>query len=186
MKKLIFLFGAAIMVIAFACKSGPSSNDPKATLMAFFKALSKKDLTEARKYATKESESMLSMMEMGLKMADTSQSRQTDEEFKKFDETSMEIGEAKIEGERATVAVKNKEEGEYTNFILKKEEGAWKVAFDKASMAEMAGEKIRDSQTDETVNMDSLTNELKNLDTDSVKKAMQEGLKVLDSLKKQQ
>ena len=185
MKKLIFLFGAAIMVIAFACKSGPSSNDPKATLMSFFKALSKKDLTEARKYATKESEGMLSMMEMGLKMADTAQSRETDEEFKKFDESSMEIGEAKIEGDRATVPVKNKEEGESTNFILKKEDGAWKVAFDKATMAEMAGEKIRDAQTDETVNMDPLTNELKNLDTDSVKKAVQEGLKVLDSLKKQ-
>ena len=68
-------------------------------------------------------------------------------------------------------------------FVLKKEDGAWKVAFDKQSMSEMAGEKIRDKETGDTVNMDSLTNELKNLNTDSLNRAVQEGLKAIDSLK---
>ena len=50
-------------------------------------------------------------------------------------------------------------------------------------MSEMAGEKIRDKETGDTVNMDSLTNELKNLNTDSLNRAVQEGLKAIDSLK---
>ena len=172
-----------MVIIAIGCKSGPSSSDPKATLMSFFKALSKKDLKEARKYATKESESMLSMMEMGLKMAENMKTKETDEEFKKFAEGNMEIGEPKIDGDKATVPVKSKEDNESTNFVLKKEDGAWKVAFDKQSMSEMAGEKIRDKETGDTVNMDSLTNELKNLNTDSLNRAVQEGLKAIDSLK---
>lgn len=183
MKKLAVLLFTGLVILAMGCKPG-AGKDPKATLMSFFKALSKKDLTEARKYATKESESMLSMMEMGLKMAENSAKEETEKEFKKFDESNMVIGEAKIEGDKAIVPVTSKEDSESTNFILKKEDGKWKVAFDKASMAEMAGETIQQQGKEEMVNMDSLTNELKNVDTDSLRKVMQEGMRVLDSIKK--
>lgn len=182
MKKLI-LACCSLMIIAIGCKSGAGS-DPKTTLTAFFNALSKKDLKEARKYATKESESMISMMEMGLKMAENMKTNETDEEFKKFQPSNMEMGEAKIDGDKAIVPVKSKVDNESTNFILKKEDGAWKVAFDKASMSEMAGDKMKNEKMDDAT-IDSLQNEFKNVDPDSLKKAMEEGMKVMDTLKKQ-
>ncbi|MEO7314970.1 MAG: hypothetical protein ABIW47_07285 [Ginsengibacter sp.] len=51
--------------------------------------------------------------------------------------------DAMIDGDRATINIKEKDSGEETNFILKKEDGAWKVAFDKASFIEMSGQNER-------------------------------------------
>lgn len=183
MKKIVFSICAGLMLVIVACNSGPSSSDPKATLASFFKALSQKDLKGARKYATKESESMFSMMEMGLQMAEKMKTKETDEDLKKFDETNMQIGEAKIDGDKATVPVTSKKDGESTNFVLKKEDGAWKVAFDKATMAEMAGEKMREEGGSEA-SIDSLNQQIENLNSDSMRAQMEQGLKTLDSLKK--
>lgn len=176
MKKLILSVCAIAIVAAIGCKSGgASSSDPKATLMNFFEAMSKKDLAAARKLATKESESMFSMMEMGMKMAENMKSKEADE-FKKFEPGKMEFGETKIEGDKATVPVTYKDEKETANFILKKQDGAWKVAFDKASMSEMGGEKMKDSGVDamneagEDVNVNA--------------EDMQKGMQALDSMMK--
>jgi len=175
MKKLILSICAVALVASTGCKSGgASSSDPKATLINFITALSKKDMAGARKLATKESESMFSMMEMGLKMAENMKKDDADDEFKKFNPANMEFGEAKIDGDKATVPVTNKEEKETVNFILKKESGAWKVAFDKASMIEMGGEKIREKGMQDG-GADSL-----NFNTDEMKK----GLEMADSLLK--
>ncbi len=171
MRKLVLFFAAVAAITITSCKSSVS-NDPKATLAKFFEALSKKDMKEARKYATKESESMLSMMEMGMKMAEGKEAKETDEEFKKFEKGQMEYGETKIEGDKATVTVTNKQEKEPANFILRKQDGAWKVAFDKASLAEMSGEKMNDEMKNEDMNMNM----------DSLNTAIQGGL---DSLKKE-
>jgi hypothetical protein len=183
MKKIIFSICAGIMLVVVACNSGPSSSDPKATLVSFFKALSQKDLKGARKYATKESEAMFGMMEMGMQMAEKMKTKEADEDLKKFDETNMQIGEARIDGDKAVVPVTSKKDGEATNFILKKEDGAWKVAFDKATMAEMAGEKMRENGGSEA-NIDSLNEQIENLNADSIKAQMEQGMKTLDSLKK--
>jgi Domain of unknown function (DUF4878) len=186
MKKLILSLFAVALLASTGCKSGgASSSDPKATLISFFKAMSKKDFAAAKKMATKESESMFSLMEMGMNMADKMDKKEADEAFNKFDDAKMEFGEAKIEGDKATVPVTHKDEKETANFILKKEDGAWKVAFDKASMAEMGGEKMkRENANDENFNMDSLTNAMKNLNSDSLQKAIKEGMGALDSLNK--
>jgi hypothetical protein len=182
MKKFVFSLCAGVMLTMVACKSGPSSSDPKATLVSFFKALSKKDLKGAKVYATKESESMFSMMEMGMQMAEKMKTKETDDEMKKFDEANIQMGDAKIDGDRATVAVTEKGSGETTDFVLKKEDGAWKVAFDKATMAEMAGKKMQ--QEGQDVSIDSLNNALQQVNTDSLKAKMEESMKVIDSMSK--
>lgn len=154
---------------------GGSGGDPKATLTAFFDAMGKKDIEAARKLATADSKSMIDMMEMGLKMA--KDNKETD----KFDKSRMEFGDAKIEGDKATVPVKDKTSGESTNFTLKKEDGQWKVAFDKSSIMQMATDKMS-----EKGGMDSLTNaldELKNVNIDSVKDGINKGIEALDSAK---
>jgi delta 1-pyrroline-5-carboxylate dehydrogenase len=174
MKKL-FMAAAILSSVMLFTGCGGSGGDPKATLTAFFDAMGKKDIEAARKLATADSKSMIDMMEMGLKMA--KDNKETD----KFDKSRMEFGDAKIEGDKATVPVKDKTSGESTNFTLKKEDGQWKVAFDKSSIMQMATDKMS-----EKGGMDSLTNaldELKNVNIDSVKDGINKGIEALDSAK---
>ena len=80
---------------------------------------------------------MIDMMEMGMNMGKDSKDND------KFNKDKMEFGEPKIEGDKATVSVKEKGTEDTQNFILKKEDGSWKVAFDKASIMSMGMEKWR-------------------------------------------
>ncbi len=154
MKKILLPLLVFSTVLFFgSCKSG--GGDPKAVLTEFFDALSKKDIAAARKLATEESKSMLDMMEMGMKM--DASSKETD----KYNKDKMSFGEPKIEGDKATVAVKEKDSGETMNFTLKKEKGSWKVAFDKASMMEMGMEKAKEKGVDVSEKMNEAMDKIK-------------------------
>ena len=74
---------------------------------------------------------------------------------KMYDKNNMEYGDAVITGDKATVPVKDKKSGETTNFTLKKEGGDWKVAFDKATMTQMATDKMKSKGMDMNSGMDS-------------------------------
>ena len=181
MKKILMAAAVITTVLFTSCNSG--GGDPKTVLMAFFEAMSEKDMAAAKKLATKDSEQMFSLMEMGMKMAKDSKDNGMD----KFDKTKMEFGEAKIDGDKATVEVKDKEKGEGVNFILKKESGDWKVAFDKASMMQMGAEKMKEKGMDGAATMDSLNSgldKLKNMNTDSLADKMKEGLDKLKDIQK--
>jgi hypothetical protein len=154
MKKI--LFGAAVIAMAglFSC-NGAGSGDPKSVLISFFEALGKKDIAAARKLATESSKQMLDLMEMGMKSNPDKNAKDD-----KFDKDKMEFGEPKIDGDKATIHVKEKGTQDGTDFNLKKEGGSWKVAFDKSMMTDKINEgmdKMKDSGA-----MDSLNNELKN------------------------
>lgn len=169
MKKL--LLAAFVVTAAFftSCNSGGS--DPKAVLISFFDAMGKKDVAAARKLATTESKAMLDQMEKGLK-----ENKETKNE--EYNKDKMEFGEAKIEGDKATVPVKEKATGETTNFTLKKQDGAWKVAFDKESIMNMAMEKMKEKNPLEGLD------KMKDMNADTLKnKALEEAGKVIDSLK---
>ena len=187
MKKILLAIVLLSTVSFYSCNSG--GGDPKGVLSQFFTALSKNDIAGARKLATKDSKSMIDMMEMGMNM------NKDKKDSDKFNKENMEIGEAKIDGDRATVPVKEKTTGETLNYILKKEDGGWKVAFDKASVMSMGAEKMKEkginadslnNAMDELKNldMDSLKDEMKNLNMDSLKDKMKEGMQTLDSVNK--
>ena len=173
MKKILFALIVLSAIIFTGCKS---SGDPKAVLGQFFDALSKKDMVAARKLATTDSKSMLDLMERGMK-TDT-------KETEKYSKDKMEFGEAKIEGDKATVPVKDKASGETMNYTLKKEGGAWKVAFDKTSIMSMGMEKMKDEGINVGDSVQNALDELKNVDMDSLQKGMQDGVKTLDSAAK--
>lgn len=177
MKKLFAVAVILSSLFLAGCNSA-GKGDPKTVLMGFFDALTKKDISGARKLATNESKNMLDMMEMGMKMGGDKKDEG------KYDKAKMEFGDAKIEGDKATVAVKEKTTGETTNFTLKKESGDWKVAFDKSSMMNMGMDKMKEKGMD----MDSLKNgmdKLKNMNLDSLGDKVKEGLeKVEDATKK--
>ena len=174
MKKLFMAIALASSVFLIAgCSSG---GDPKTTLSAFFDAMSKKDIAAARKLSTEDSKSMLDLMEKGLT------TQQDNAETDKYDKSKMEIGEPKIDGDKATIAVKEKGSDETVNFTLKKESGSWKVAFDKASIMEMATDKMNEKG----VSIDSIREsmkELKNINIDSLKEGIDKGIQALDSAK---
>jgi len=159
MKKIIL---SAAVILAFGVMGcGSSDSDPKGVLMNFMDALGKKDIEGAKKYATKDSEAMLGMIQMGMSMAPKDTKDST------YDKSNMEFGEAKIEGDKATVPVKDKKSGETVNYTLKKEGGAWKVAFDKATMTQMGTDKMKEKgmdMNDMSNGLDSTSNQV----TDSI------------------
>jgi ketosteroid isomerase-like protein len=174
MKKLFLAAIVSTIGIFTGCNSG--GGDPKVVLAQFFEALGKKDLAAARKLATADSKSMLDMMEMGMK-SDT-------KEFEKYGKASMEFGDAKIDGDKATVAVKEKESGETLNYILKKENGSWKVAFDKASMMTMGMDKMSEKGINVTDSLENVMDKLKDINMDSLQRGLKEGAKAMDSAAK--
>ncbi len=169
MKKLV-MAAVVISAVFFSGCKGTDTNDPKAVLTSFFDALQKKDIGAARKLATAESKSMLDMMEMGMKMGGDKKDEG------KYDKSKMEFGDAKVEGDKATVAVKEKTSGETTNFTLKKEGGGWKVAFDKSSMMNMGMDKMKEKGLDMDSTINHGLDKMKDMNVDSLGDKMKEGL----------
>ena len=179
MKKLFIVVFACSAIYISGCNSG--GGDPKTVLTSFFDAMAKKDIAAARKLATADSKSMFDMMEAGMKMAGNVAEDKTHEQF---DKSKMEMGEAKIDGDKATVNVKELKSGESVDFVLKKESGSWKVAMDMGTMMNIGMQKMKEKGMEGA--MDSLRNgleQLKNINTDSLKELMNKGMQVLDSLK---
>ncbi|MFZ1786204.1 MAG: hypothetical protein WAU23_13445 [Ferruginibacter sp.] len=183
MKKLLIavLAFSSISICVSSCNDAGAGN-PKAVLTSFFDAMAKKDIATARTLATKDSKSMFDLMEMGMKMKDNTMEDKTDE---KFDKAKMEISEAKIDGDKATVSVKEIKSGEAINFILKKEDGAWKVAMDMGSLMNMGAEKMSEKGMNEmdTEKMKDAMEKFKNMSADSLKMMMDKGMSMMDSMK---
>jgi hypothetical protein len=176
MKKILVALLAFSALYMSSCKT--SGGDPKAVLTSFFDAMAKKDIDAARKLATADSKSMFDLMEMGMKMADTAMDDQVKE---KFDRSKMEFGEAKIDGDKATVNVKETTSGESMNFILKKESGSWKVALDMNALMSMGTEKMKEKGMS-AEEIGKLQEELKNMNADSIKMMMEKAKQAMDSL----
>jgi hypothetical protein len=144
MKKVVLLLLAISVVGFYGCQSADDGN-PKEVLNHFFDAMSKKDFIKAQKYATQDSEGMLGMIEMQMKNG----SNEHGEKMIKMIQNS-EIGDAVISGDKATVSVKDKTSGDITDFLLKKENGDWKVAFDMSTLIEMSNKKMKENNMKST------------------------------------
>ena len=176
--KKILMAAVVISAVIFAGCKGTDTSDPKAVLMSFFDALTKKDISGARKLATAESKSMLDMMEMTMKMGGDKKDEG------KYEKGKMEFGDAKIEGDKATVAVKDKASGETTNYTLKKEGGGWKVAFDKSSMVNMGVDKMKEKGMDVDSTIHNGMEKLKDMNVDSLGNKMKEGIDKMEEATK--
>ena len=141
------------------------------------------------------------MMKMGMDMAEKMKDKMTKEQKDPAEEfKNVEIGEAKINGNDATVAFKNKKNDTSFDFPLKKEDGSWKVDFSMGTLMKMGMDQankagaLDNTAADKdniSINADSLTHGLKQMQ-DSIMKAindpekmekMKEALKELDKLK---
>jgi hypothetical protein len=175
MKKIFssILIITMIGIIATGCGGGSmSSAGPKEVLVAFFEKLSKKDLDGAAKLATKDSKSTMDMMKKAFDMSEKMKDQMKDKEDPAEEFKNMEIGEAKINGDAATVAVKNKKKESEIEFPLKKEDGAWKVDFSMATLMKMGMD-----EKNKRANSGEEMNPMQGVDSASI----QNGLKMMDS-----
>lgn len=180
MKKIFSISAIALVILVSGCKNG-GGGDPKAALNHFFTAIAKKDFTEAKKYATKDSESMLSMMQMGMQ-----QQMGGDHSDKMMEMVNnMEIENPTIKGDEATVPVKDKKSGEVTEFLMKKESGDWKVAFDMGTLMNMASKKMKEHGFGNPNNGDTSEMEFDSA-TSHLHEKMDQAQKLLDSLREAQ
>jgi hypothetical protein len=180
MKKIFsfLLLAIAMGSISTGCGGGGMSNaSPKEVLVAFFEKLSKKDIDGATKLATKDSKSTMEMMKKGLDMADKMKDQIKDKEDPTEEFKNMEVGEAKINGDVATVAVRNKKKEQEVEFPLKKEDGAWKVDFSMATLMKM-GMDEKNKRAGNTG--DDTMSGMEGMDSASIQK----GLEVMDSAMK--
>jgi hypothetical protein len=177
MKKIFsfLLLAIAMGSISTGCGGGGMSNaSPKEVLVAFFEKLAKKDIDGATKLATKDSKATMDMMKKGLDMAEKMKDQVKDKEDPTEEFKNMEVGEAKINGDNATVSVKNKKKEEEVEFPLKKEDGGWKVDFSMATLMKMGmDQKNKRSE----MNGDNSMNGMGEVDSASIQK----GLQVMDS-----
>ncbi len=120
------------------CKTS-DGGDPKVVLVKFFDAISKKNIDEAKKYVTKDSEGMMSLVQMGMQSMGGKEN-----DMLNYQKENIDIGAALIDGDKATVPIKDKKSGEMTDFTLRRESGDWKVAFDKSTLMEMAQKKMKE------------------------------------------
>jgi hypothetical protein len=190
MKKVLILIISAFVLILQGCQSNKTTNDPKEVLDHFFEALSKKDVTEAKKYVTKDSEGMMGMVEMGMKNVGDSSPAMV------YKKENMIMGDPVINGDRATIGVTDKKTKEKTDFVLKKENGDWKVAFDKSTLMEMAQKKMKehglsgmgmDSINLDSADLDSIQKQYNNLDTaekQKINKIMDSAENILEKMQK--
>lgn len=188
MKKLLFSLVSLAIIAMAGCKS--SAGDPQSVLNNFLDALNKKDMQEAKKYTTKDSQGMLTMIEMGMKSLPDSTKNEM------YDKKNMEMSSPVIDNDKATIHVKDKVSGEGSDFVLKKESGDWKVAFDKGTLMNMAQDKMKEKGFDQQLpegmkngdfNMDSLQRALKEIpqeDMDRAKKMMDSVSKIMKDMPK--
>ena len=100
---------------------------PADTLRALSEASNKKDVTAIKKYLSKDT---LALLETGAR----EQNKTVDEALSEDDggpfQTLPELGAENIEGDRATLEVRNVDTGEFEQLPFVKENGEWKVAID--------------------------------------------------------
>lgn len=178
MKKIIVATLFLSVAFIFSCNTS-TSGDPKVVLTQFIDAMSKQDFATAKNLSTTASQPLIAIMETGFKMAGENMKG----ELSKFDKSKIEFGEAKIDGDKATIALKENVSGKSNDVQLKKENGVWKV-----DLGGMMGD-MNKLMMDKGVNpIDSLQKGmemLKNVNTDSLKKEMYKGMKALDSMKEE-
>ena len=179
MKKIaiVTLMAGFIALLITGCKGKDQAagGDPKTVLTAFFEKMAKKDIDGAAKLCTKDSKGTMDLMKKGVEAAEKMKGKEG--EVKEEDDfKDMLVGDAKIDGDNATVSVTNTKKKETVEFPLKKEDGAWKVDFTMSTLMKMGMDAKKDKGEDlfkEEDITDTTLNELKDLG-DTLKQKLDE------------
>ena len=179
MKKIaiVTLMAGFIALLITGCKGKDKAagGDPKTVLTAFFEKMAKKEIDGAAKPCTKDSKGTMGLMKKGVEAAEKMKGKEG--EVKEEDDfKDMLVGDAKIDGDNATVSVTNTKKKETVEFPLKKEDGDWKVDFTMSTLMKMGMDAKKDKGEDlfkEEDITDTTLNELKDLG-DTLKQKLDE------------
>ena len=170
MKK--FFIALLSIVVFYGCEQ-KTGVDPKMVLSDFFDALAKKDITEAKELTTEDSEPMMNMAQM------TMQKIPDDSQILQYRKENIELGDAVITGDNATVPVKDKRTGETIDFTLKKEKSQWKVSINISTLLQIVQKKMKEH------GMNGMNDSLESLNHGTHSKDdMEKAQKMIDSAKK--
>jgi Domain of unknown function (DUF4878) len=176
----------ALLITGCKGKDKAAGGDPKTVLTAFFEKMAKKDIDGAAALCTKDSKSTMDLMKKGVEAAEKMKGKEG--EVKEEDDfKDMVVGEAKIDGDNATVSVTNTKKKETVEFPLKKEGGDWKVDFTMTTLMKMGMDAKKDKGDDlfkDEDGSDTTLNDLKDIfNTDTLKEKMEEMNNELNKLK---
>lgn len=123
------LFTALLFMLALSgCKSTPP---PSATFKTFFEAQQKKDVAAMKQTLSKTS---ISMMEASAKQQNLTLDKmiqgQLENPSARIDKVP-EMRNEKINGDSATIELRNEDANRWDTMYFVKEEGAWKIALDR-------------------------------------------------------
>jgi len=128
------LFTALLLMLALSgCKSTPA---PSATFKTFFEAQQRKDVAGMKQVLSKTS---LAMMEASAKQQGVTLDKMIQSQIEnpsaRIDKVP-EMRNEKINGDSATVELRNEDANRWDTMYFVKEDGAWKIALDR-TMEEM-------------------------------------------------
>jgi len=126
-KRTIFVALITALVLV-ACKSGPTPAD---TFKAYFEAQKKKDVAGMKQTLSKSS---LAMMEASAKVQGVTVDKMIEAQLgnpsSKIDKLP-EIRNEKIDGDKATIELRNEEANRWDTMYFVKEDSKWKIALDR-------------------------------------------------------
>lgn len=157
--KLKYIIFAITGLVLVSCKS---EQKPEEVVKEFFAAIEAKDFTKAKSLATKESSSMIKMMEKAAAFAPDSEE----------EKNSVDKVECVTEGDKGDCKCLDATGENEQNVSVKKVDGQWKVHMTKQEMMNDAMEKAGSE-----VDMDEAMNALKDIDMEKAMNALSEGMK---------
>jgi len=119
------------------------------------------------------------MMQMAMQNMQNGENSHSDKMLEMIN--SFKMNDAVVNGDNATVTVTDKKSNESTDFLLKKEDGEWKVAFDMSTLMEMANKKMKEHGLENRVETDS--GKTPNATVDSTMKNVPQSPQMPDTVK---
>ena len=193
MKRFLLLLSLSTAIAS--CNSADSSS-PKVALDGMFNAMKNGDLDAIKKFITKSDVNMLETGEKLINSIDPEavrklKTRMSDEFREKVKYVSYSLKNEKIDGDQATVEAvitENTPDGQGAaktgshTFELVKEDGTWKIALTKPGN-EMFNS-MKGDLGPRNKGLEDGLEKLQNMPPDSLKKLLNKGMQVLDSLDK--
>ena len=142
------LFAALAVILAASACSLLSRSTPTATFKAFYEASKKKDVAGMKKALSKGTLDMFDKLAKEQNKSTDDMLKDIDKDDKDKSEKVPETRNEKITGDTATLEVKNDKTGKWDPLPFVKENGEWKIAFDKflEDMMKSLGDKMPDAK----------------------------------------
>lgn len=116
-----------LMAIAFAaCSGGKKASTPTEAFKFFYEATKNKDIKALRSLISKDS---LAAMETAAKNRNKSLDDYLDQSSNEVPSTMPQLGEEKIDGDKATLQFKRAGVTNWSTASFVKEDGGWKMSF---------------------------------------------------------